>query len=466
MRITDRIRFGTTRNDMNRLQNRSNKLYKELSSGKRINLPSDDPFGALQATGLKTHQRLLEQYDRNISTARINLYAADNALSQAVNVLTEARTLAITGVSVVGDTDSHRVMADGISQLKEQLFNLANSRVGDTFIFGGFQHTRKPYTQDALTGEVAYRGDRGAMKVEIGEGSLLDTTLEGAAAFGGGSATVSVTSAGYTGIPTIFGAYNGTDNMRVNVTVVNGGSPDTATYALQLTGPGGVGILNDDNGGLGYTLAELNTTPGLLSDHGIQLNIPDNRQVFAPGDEINADLLAGASEDIFALFDELERTLREMDDINSVGSVDYDGNGVADAQDLDNLEASIRSADAAVVNPLSPAEVDRMVRDGRRDRFRELANVRVQNLIGRLDQAMAQFSDSQSLIGLGLNKVDSASDANAFLNEQVTTTLASVEDSDFVTAVNELTLVENSLQAAVSTTSRVIQGVSLLDYLR
>ena len=444
MRITDRIRFGTTRNDMNRLQNRSNKLYKELSSGKRINLPSDDPFGALQATGLKTHQRLLEQYDRNISTARINLYAADNALSQAVNVLTEARTLAITGVSVVGDTDSHRVMADGISQLKEQLFNLANSRVGDTFIFGGFQHTRKPYTQDALTGEVAYRGDRGAMKVEIGEGSLLDTTLEGAAAFGGGSATVSVNSAGYTGIPTIFGAYNGTDNMRVNVTVVNGGSPDTATYALQLTGPGGVGILNDDNGGLGYTLAELNTTPGLLSDHGIQLNIPDNRQVFAPGDEINADLLAGASEDIFALFDD----------------------GVADAQDLDNLEASIRSADAAVVNPLSPAEVDRMVRDGRRDRFRELANVRVQNLIGRLDQAMAQFSDSQSLIGLGLNKVDSASDANAFLNEQVTTTLASVEDSDFVTAVNELTLVENSLQAAVSTTSRVIQGVSLLDYLR
>ena len=57
MRITDRIRFGTTQGDMNRLQNRSNKLYKELSSGKRINLPSDDPFGALQATSLQSDVR-------------------------------------------------------------------------------------------------------------------------------------------------------------------------------------------------------------------------------------------------------------------------------------------------------------------------------------------------------------------------------------------------------------------------
>ena len=466
MRITDRIRFGTTQGDMNRLQNRSNKLYKELSSGKRINLPSDDPFGALQATSLQTHQRLLDQYDRNISTARINLYAADNALSQAVNVLTEARTLAVTAVSVIGDEGSHRVMADSVSQLREQLFNLANSRVGETFIFGGFQHTRKPYVQDGVTGQVSYRGDQGAMKIEIGEGSLLDTTLEGASAFGGGSATVSVNSATYQGQPNVFGNYNGADNLRANLVVLNGGDPNTATYSLELVGPGGVVLLNDNNAGAGYTLGELNTQAGLLSDFGIQLNIPDTRETFAVNDEINIELLAGASEDLFMLFDELERALREMDDINSVGSVDYDRNGIADIQDLADREAAIRGADAAVINPLPAAEIDRMVRDGRRDRFREIANQRIQDLLGRMDVALSQVSDNQSLIGLGLNKVDSASDANAFLNEQVTGTLSSVQDSDFISAVNELTLVENSLQAAVSTTSRVIQGVSLLEYLR
>ena len=183
MRITDRIRFNTSRSDLNRLHNRSGKIYKELSSGKRINRPSDDPFGALQATSLSTHKRLLDQYARNIDTARISLYAADNALGQSVDVITEARTTILSSVSAVGDEKSHSVMADKVSQLKEQLFNLANSRVGDTYIFGGFQSTRKPYTIDAVTNRVSYRGDIGAMQLEIGEGSLVETTLKGASAF-------------------------------------------------------------------------------------------------------------------------------------------------------------------------------------------------------------------------------------------------------------------------------------------
>ena len=44
MRITEKMRFNSSRTDLSRLQNRSNKVYKELSSGKRINRPSDDPF--------------------------------------------------------------------------------------------------------------------------------------------------------------------------------------------------------------------------------------------------------------------------------------------------------------------------------------------------------------------------------------------------------------------------------------
>ena len=51
MRITDKMRFNSTRSDLSRLHNRSTKVYRELSSGKRINRPSDDPFGVLQATG-------------------------------------------------------------------------------------------------------------------------------------------------------------------------------------------------------------------------------------------------------------------------------------------------------------------------------------------------------------------------------------------------------------------------------
>ena len=468
MRITEKIRFNTTRSDLNRLQNRSNKVYKELSSGKRINRPSDDPFGALQATGLTTHQRLLNQYSRNIDTARINLFAADNALGQAVDIITQARTTTLTAVSAVGDKQSHSVMADQITQLKEQMLNLSNSRVGETYIFGGFQNNQKPYVLDPVTQKVSYRGDTGAMQIEIGEGSLLETTLGGASAFGGGSKTATLSpGAGYVGQPSVIGEYNGIlGNTRAEVVVLNGGTAETATYSVAFENGA-----TFDNGGAGFTLAEINEPGGPLRDIGVQLRLPPSNTTFNPGDSVTVQLIETGSEDVFALFDELELALREFDDINTLGSVDYDGNGINDAQDIIDAEQVVIDANTPgpgnpIQNPLVGAELDFFVKQARNKRFSEISNERVQNLLGRIDNALNQMSDNHSLIGLGLNKIDSADAANEFLNEQVTITLANVQDSDFVEAVSELNLVETALQASTSTTSRVLQGISLLDYLR
>jgi flagellar hook-associated protein 3 FlgL len=469
MRITDKMRFNTTRSDLNRLQNRSSKIYKELSSGKRINRPSDDPFGALQATGLKTHQRLLDQYSRNIDTARINLFAADNALGQSVTAITEARSTLISAVSVLGDPQSHEVMADSMAQIKEQLFNLANSRVGDTFIFGGFQSTRKPYTVDSVSNRVSYRGDGGAMQLEIGEGSLVESTLKGSTAFGGGSQTAALSAGStYQGQPVIVGEYDGSlGNIDVTVEAATAGDPQTARYNVFING---VADANNAPAG-GYTLAELNTVdslgnPGPLGALGVQLSMPGNTSSFSVGNQVNIQLVQSEYEDVFALLDELELALRESGELGLVGAVDYDGNGLSDLEDINNAQQAVIDDNALRDNPMVGQELDFFVKQARDLRFSEISSARLQGLLGRLDKSLNQISDHQSLVGLGLNKVDSADAANEFLNEQVTTTLAHVEDSDFMEAVSELSLVETALQASTSTTSRVLQGISLLDYLR
>ena len=468
MRITDKMRFNATRLDLNRLHNRSSKLYKELSSGKRINRPSDDPFGALQAASLTTHGRQLEQFTRNIDTARIQLYASDNALMQSVDAVTEARTTLLSAVSVVGDDKNHGVMADKVAELKEQLFSLANSRVGDAFVFGGFQHTRPPYTKDALTGLVSYRGDTGTMQVEVGEGILQQSTLPGTSVFGGGSAVAQLSAgAGFTGVSSVLGRYDGSlGNVRATVEVINPGEPQLATYRVSFDG----GATFDDNAGAGYSLAELNTT-GPLANIGVQLYLADNATAFNAGDQVELTLIDNPAIDVFALFDELELALREVDDLATLGAVDYDGNGVADVQDVDNamqavIDANTRTAANPIQNPLTGDDLDFAVKQARDKRFSELSNERLQRLLGRLDEALSQVSDHQSLVGLGLNKLESAESANLFLQEQVATTKAQVEDADFMESVSEMNLVETSLQAATSTTSRVLQGISLLDYLR
>jgi flagellin-like hook-associated protein FlgL len=224
------------------------------------------------------------------------------------------------------------------------------------------------------------------------------------------------------------------------------------------------GATFDDNGGLGFSLSDLNTT-GPLSSIGVQLRLPDQSSTFNDGDQVTLQLIDSDAEDVFALFDELELALREFDDVNTLGAADYDGNGISDDQDIDNAVQQVIDDNNLVQNPMTGAELTFYTDQARNKRFSEIANERVQKLLARMDNALNQVSDNQSLVGLGINKVDSADAANVFLHEQVTGTLAQIEDTDFLEAVSELSLVENALQAATSTTSRVVQGISLLDYL-
>jgi flagellin-like hook-associated protein FlgL len=263
------------------------------------------------------------------------------------------------------------------------------------------------------------------------------------------------------------GDYDGSrGNVRVTVEVINAGEPQLASYRVSYDG----GATFDDNGGLGYSLAELNTS-GPLGSMGVQLNLADNETAFNAGDQVELTLIDSPNEDIFALFDELELALREVDDIGTVGALDYDNNGIADSQDLQNaiqavVDENTRTAANPIQNPLVGEELEFFKKKARDDRFEEINNARLQNLLGRLDKALNQVSDQQSFVGLGLNKVESAESANLFLQEQVATTKSQIEDADFMESVSEMNLVETALQAATSTTSRVLQGISLLDYLR
>jgi flagellar hook-associated protein 3 FlgL len=386
MRVTDRLRFNSGRADMNRLRSKSADLNKQITSGNRINKPSDDPFGALQAAGLDTHKRLIAQYARNIDSAKIQLSATDNALGQAVDAITSARTITLGVLSATGDARSRSVMADNINQIKDQLFNLANTRVGDTYLFGGFQNTKPPYVKNATTGQVSFIGDEGKMQLEIGEKLKIDTTLKGGSAFGG----------------------------------------------------------------------------------------------FA----------GAANQDIFDLFTRLENTMRSMDNLNPLQgalsnppvnilatdpvNLDVSGNQILTQVQLDQLttvaqnvrQSFISQAGVPVTGETNPNVIDFEVNKAVKDLFQTFQAQKVDSLLGELDGALNQVSDLQSLVGMKQVNVDNAESTNSFLDGQVQTTLAGYREADAIKVISDMSLVENAFQAAVNTTSRVLQGTSLLDFLR
>jgi flagellar hook-associated protein 3 FlgL len=155
----------------------------QVSSGKKLNLPSDNPADVQSAIGLGDTLAQLNQYVRNIGNATNTLSAMDTALSSAGNVIQRANELAIEGAN--GTLDASQIQAIGaeVSQLSESMATDANAKVGDRYIFSGFRVDTAPY-QVTGPGQVGpYQGDHGVSVARIGQASTMQVSLAGDTAF-------------------------------------------------------------------------------------------------------------------------------------------------------------------------------------------------------------------------------------------------------------------------------------------
>ena len=66
-----------------------------MSSGKRVNVPSDDPLAAAQMVGNQDQSKRTDQYLQNIDTLTSQLQTADGSMSSVVQALTQAITLGV-----------------------------------------------------------------------------------------------------------------------------------------------------------------------------------------------------------------------------------------------------------------------------------------------------------------------------------------------------------------------------------
>lgn len=140
----------------------------QLTTGRRINKPSDDPGAAVRiealVRGLKTH----EVHEQNAEAARRRLSIEDEALGQVSGILDRMRELTIRANTAVLDEASRAGIADEVRQLAEGLVQLGNSKDGrGEYLFAGFRVSQPAFARQG--GEVVYQGDQGRRMLQIGE---------------------------------------------------------------------------------------------------------------------------------------------------------------------------------------------------------------------------------------------------------------------------------------------------------
>ncbi|TVR54313.1 MAG: flagellar hook-associated protein 3 [Gemmatimonadales bacterium] len=143
------------------------RAAREIASGRRISAPSDDPAAARSILRTNSSLQANEQFARNISSARTLLDLEDVALQQMGDVLSRGREIALSQGGSTASTESRAVAAREVDGLVEFLRDLANTRLGERYIFGGVDATSPPIPAD---GDPPPPLPEGELAVEIAPG--------------------------------------------------------------------------------------------------------------------------------------------------------------------------------------------------------------------------------------------------------------------------------------------------------
>jgi len=182
IRVTERMRFDSPRFRIANLRRRQLDANQQISSGRRINKPSDDALGALKVNTYTTQLERVKQHERNIESARHFTNVVDGVLGEAANTLYRVKELTIQSLSSALTAADRGFIADEIAQMRDHLRSLANTRTNNRYVFAGYRTDTEPY--DAA---YAYQGDANVSTLEVGDFQFIETVPAGTTVFGDGN---------------------------------------------------------------------------------------------------------------------------------------------------------------------------------------------------------------------------------------------------------------------------------------
>lgn len=181
-----------TQNSMNRTQmaglntslGRLQQTQEQLTTGKRLNRPSDDPVGTVSALRFRAEQSQLEQFGNNIADGLDRLSAADNTLTQTSHMTQRLRTQTLAALNDTMGPDQRRAIAAEVRELRAGLLQQANGKYADQPLFGGTSPSANAF--DPATG--VFQGNDLAVLRNIndspGSAGQMNVGVSGTQAFG------------------------------------------------------------------------------------------------------------------------------------------------------------------------------------------------------------------------------------------------------------------------------------------
>jgi flagellar hook-associated protein 3 FlgL len=175
-RITNQMVTSQVLSNINASQSSLDTTEEQLSSGLRINEPSDDPYGASLAVQLNTQLSQLSDYSDNITDGEAWTSAGLSAMSSITDQLQRAQELVVQAGNGSESATDLADTADELQQLMAGIKSDANAQYDGQYIFSGTSTSTQPYSTSS--GDNSYSGGTGAVSRTVGSGQSVDVTTD------------------------------------------------------------------------------------------------------------------------------------------------------------------------------------------------------------------------------------------------------------------------------------------------
>ena len=134
--------------DMAQINRRLNSAQREITSGRRINMASDDPDQVSNMLQIRSELARTNQTLDNLGRVKTEVDAAEQSLEASVSVLERARVLGFQGVNGTQTAEQRQAIATEVGTLMEQMVGLSRTTVEGRFLFSGDSDTVAAFTLD------------------------------------------------------------------------------------------------------------------------------------------------------------------------------------------------------------------------------------------------------------------------------------------------------------------------------
>jgi flagellar hook-associated protein 3 FlgL len=175
MRVTNAMIYN---NAVFNLESQTQALLdvnNQVSSGKRVNSPADDPVAIGQILNLQASNGAMAKYAGLGQQANASLSMADGALSSLSSMVTSAESLMVQAASsATNNPSSLAATAQTVDNMVGQAIQVGNAKIGDQYIFGGSATGGPPINQNGQ-----YVGNAAAVNIDISAGATIQSNIFG-----------------------------------------------------------------------------------------------------------------------------------------------------------------------------------------------------------------------------------------------------------------------------------------------